>query len=165
MSSPVALPKDPLPEIYVLWHPKCPIGKAAAQAIYEWLRPGYGLGPKVFYRSLPAPGSDNGLPLPLPGELRKALATERRDELTNLQIVVPLIDDHMIADGGFRYWLQQLGSTPPAHNIVRKILPVALDSTAYGAPPAIRELNFIRPRADHPIGDLDEKEQKAFIRS
>jgi hypothetical protein len=164
MSQQSPLPSDPLPEIYVLWHPNCPVGSEAAQAIYEWLRPGFGLGPKVFYRCLPAPGSDNGLPLPLPGEQRTHGVTAHRDERTNLQIVIPLIDAHMIADARFRYWLEQLGSKR-AHGVVRKILPVALDSTAYGAPPPIRELNFIRPRAPRGLGELEDAERKTFLRS
>ena len=63
----------PIPEIFVLWHPRCPLGESLARRILEWLRPGNGLGPEVFYRCLPAPGAPlNGLPPPLPGEMRLA---------------------------------------------------------------------------------------------
>ncbi|HRP23912.1 hypothetical protein [Thauera sp.] len=39
-----------IPEMYVLWHPRCEAGEALATRIYGWLRPGNGLGPQVFYR-------------------------------------------------------------------------------------------------------------------
>ena len=45
---------EEIPEVYVLWHPAFPNGEALAQRIYRWVRP-KGLGPQVFYRSLPAP--------------------------------------------------------------------------------------------------------------
>lgn len=137
------LPPNPIPEVYVLWHPSCPLGEKAARAIYRWLRPDKGQGPMVFYRSLPAPDAPpGGLPLPLPSALAPDPPGSLSPFAPNLQIVLPLIDCHMIADPAWRYWLEVLGrrESPPS-----RIVPVALDSTAFGAPAPIRRLNFIRP--------------------
>jgi hypothetical protein len=88
-----------IPEIFVLWHPRCPLGEKLARRLLHWLRPGNGLGPEVFYRSLPAPDAPpNGLPLPLPGEerLKCDLFTRTRNNVSNLQVVVPLIDENIL---------------------------------------------------------------------
>jgi hypothetical protein len=135
----------PIPQVFVLWHPQCRLGEPLAKKIHGWLRPGNGLGPEVFYRSLPAPGNPaNRLPPPLPGESRFAYETSSRTrrKASNLQIVLPLIDENMVADMTWRYWLEDLTrqrATP------REIMPVALDATAYNMPPAFRELNYLRP--------------------
>ncbi|MBN1608462.1 MAG: toll/interleukin-1 receptor domain-containing protein [Polyangiaceae bacterium] len=163
MTRDAAVPANPVPEVYVLWHPKCPMGETAARRIYDWLRPGFGLGPRVFYRCLPGPGTPSGLPLPLPGEQRDGSTAPPSDTPANLQIVVPLIDDHMIADARFRYWLESIGR--PAHGIVRRILPVALDSTAFRAPSPIRELNFVRPKSTRALSELEDSEREALLRS
>src|SRR5882672_4576640 len=101
----------PIPQVFVLWHPRCGLGETLAREIHAWLRPGNGLGPEVFYRSLPAPGSPaNGLPPPLPGETRfasEASSRTRRKE-SNLQVVLPLVDENMVADMTWRYWLEDL---------------------------------------------------------
>ena len=93
---------DPtIPEVYVLWHPACSLGELLAREIYAWLRPGYGLGPQVFYRSLPAPEAPaGGLPPPLPGESRSSALPPAAGGASrgNTQIVVTLIDENMIAD-------------------------------------------------------------------
>jgi hypothetical protein len=137
----------PIPEIFVLWHPRCPLGEKLARRILEWLRPGNGLGPEVFYRSLPAPEAPlNGLPPPLPGEARLSsdASTSTRQKVSNLQVVLPLIEENMVADQAWRHWLGELalGSTP---QLQRVLMPVALDATAYNMPAALRELNYLRP--------------------
>jgi hypothetical protein len=132
-----------IPELYILWHARCAVGEGVAKKIYEWLRPGNGLGPQVFYRSLPAPeASPGGLPPPLPGEARLALPQMRTPRTANLQIVLPLIDENMVADPAWRFWLSQLASPG---SIPRRVFPVALDSTAFNMPAPVRELNFLRP--------------------
>lgn len=142
----MAAPQNvPIPEIFVLWHPRCPLGEKLARRILEWLRPGNGLGPEVFYRSLPAPEAPpNGLPPPLPGEARLSsdVYTRSRQKVSNLQVVLPLIEENMVADQAWRHWLGELasGSGP-----LRVIMPVALDATAYNMPAAIQELNYLRP--------------------
>lgn len=145
----------PIPEIFVLWHPECPLGEKLARRIHAWLRPGNGLGPQVFYRSLPAPEAPaKGLPTALPGETRNAgeASPTARPKVSNLQIVLLLIDEHMVADASWRHWLGELANakSPPR----RKMMPVALDATAYNMPPGLRELNYLRPTGlPLPAGD------------
>ena len=137
----------PIPEIFVLWRPQCPLGEKLARRIYSWLRPGNGLGPQVFYRSLPAPEADvKGLPPPLPGEVRPSFqaSAKGRPKVSNLQMVLPLIDEHMVADLAWRHWLGALTTAIPSVT-QRVIMPVALDTTAYNMPAALRELNYLRP--------------------
>jgi hypothetical protein len=142
---------QPIPDIYVLWHPDCALGEGLARRIHAWLRPGNGLGPQVFYRSLPAPEAPpGGLPPPLAGEIRATstgalqASPSPNTPHTNMQVVLLLIDDHMIADAAWRHWLTRLAQTPPPA-VRRVFLPVALDSTAFNVPSALRELNFLRP--------------------
>jgi hypothetical protein len=147
---------EAVPEVYVLWHPRCALGEPAARAIYDWLRPGNGLGPQVFYRSLPAPEAPpGGLPRPLPLEPPPRDTAPRHSSTANLQIIVPLIDEQMIADPTWRYWLGSLGQRP----IAQRIVPVALDTTAFNAPPPIREQNFLRPS-----GDDDARRIRALLK-
>src|SRR5262245_40440236 len=124
----------PIPQVFVLWHPKCRLGEPLARRILGWLRPGNGLGPEVFYRCSPAPGNPaNRLPPPLPGETRFAVeaTTRTRRKSSNLQVVLPLIDENMVADLTWRYWLEDLTKPAPTP---REIMPVALDATAYNMP-------------------------------
>ncbi|WP_158219813.1 toll/interleukin-1 receptor domain-containing protein [Ideonella sp. A 288] len=165
------LTDSPIPEIYVLWHPCCTIGETLARSIYAWLRPGNGLGPQVYYRSLTEPGGTaGGLPLALPGEQRAGRATREpvppSSRQVNLQIVILLIDDHMIADMTWRHWLTALARDKPA--VRRAFVPVALDSTAYNVPAPLRELNFLRPAGlplTEPEGARRDAALEASVRS
>jgi hypothetical protein len=56
-------------------------------------------------------------------------------KICNLQIVLPLIGEHMVADLAWRHWLGELRTAPPSRQTV--ILPVALDTTAYNMPAAL----------------------------
>lgn len=142
-----------IPEIFVLWHPSSVLGETLARRVHAWLRPGNGLGPEVFYRCLPDPQAPGGLPPPLPGEVRPEGATPAGGP-ANLQIALLLIDCHMIADAGWRYWLARLTLTPGAGSS-RVLLPVALDATAYNVPDSLRPLNFLRP-AGLPLPAFDD---------
>mgnify|MGYP000001617445 FL=1 len=139
---------EEIPEVYVLWHPAFPNGEALAQRIYRWVRP-KGLGPQVFYRSLPAPeAGPGGLPPPIPRDSRAGLDTKLvarypQSSMDNLQVVILLIDAHLIADPAWRQWIGGLAASAQACK--RVILPVALDSTAYNVPPTMHALNFLRP--------------------
>lgn len=136
----------PIPEVFVLWHPACRLGEALAHRLYAWLRPGNGLGPQVFYRSLKAPEAPpGGLPPPLPGESRApAESASPRSRVTNVQIILPLIEAHLVADAAWRQWLTRLAdSSGSPHR--RVFMPVALDPTAFNVPSPLRELNFLRP--------------------
>jgi hypothetical protein len=131
-----------IPQVFVLWHPQYVHGETMARRILQWLRPGNGLGPEVFYRCLPAPDAPrNGLPPALTLERRAGAnaATDPRNT-HRLQIVVPLIDEHMVADRTWRYWLEHIAAQPKTH-----LMPVAVDATAYNMPPKLKELNYLRP--------------------
>ncbi len=140
-----------IPEVYVLWHPACRIGESLASRIYQWLRPGNGLGPDVFFRCLPRPDRSAG-PLPLPirgGEGNQPdggpeQKTTRRSQLVTTQILILLIDCNLVADASWRYWLEGLAVALP-NGPERVFLPVALDSTAFNVPTCISRLNFLRP--------------------
>jgi hypothetical protein len=130
----------PIPEVFVLWHPDCALGESLARRIFEWLRPGNGLGPQVFYRSRKAPKPSLGcLPLPLPGESRLGREVS---PVSKVQIILPLIDAHMVVDPAWREWLVRLGRSPSCDRV---FMPVALDATAFNVPPPLREQNFLRP--------------------
>jgi len=134
----------PIPEVYILWHPHCALGEALARRIMVWLRPGNGLGPEVFYRSLPAPEAQpDGLPPALPGETRSSVARPLTKKVSNLQLVLALIDENMVADFAWRHWLDQLALLAETAN--RIVWPVALDATAYNMPVPIKSLNYFRP--------------------
>ena len=153
-----------IPEVYVLWHPACSLGELLAREIYAWLRPGYGLGPQVFYRSLPAPEAPvGGLPPPLPGESRSSALPPAAGGASrgNTQIVVTLIDENMIADAAWRHWLAGLPKSADAA-LGRFVLPVALDGTAFNVPAALRELNFLRP-AGLPLPEANPPGPKAAV--
>ncbi|MFN7929678.1 MAG: toll/interleukin-1 receptor domain-containing protein [Blastocatellia bacterium] len=134
-----------IPEVFILWHPDCPLGEQLAKRIYAWLRPGNGVGPQVFYRSLPA-AEAGGLPPPLPKEKKRAAekitSAVGSAKVSNLQILLPLIDQHMVADPAWRYWLSELSNIPPEE---QEIMPVALDTTAYNMPGKMRRQNYLRP--------------------
>ena len=154
----MAAPQDvPIPEIFVLWHPRCPLGEKLARRILQWLRPGNGLGPEVFFRCLPAPGAaPNARPLPLPltqphpGEAPpRSDAYKTPNKVSNLQVVLALIEENLVADQTWRFWLEEL-----ALDSGRVIMPVALDTTAYNMPAAVRKLNYLRPNGlPLPAGD------------
>lgn len=143
------MPKVPIPEVYILWHPQCLLGEPLARRVLEWLRPRNGLGPEVFYRSLPAPGPDSdGLPPALPGEVRpsagsQVLAKQASTKKVNLQLVLVLVDENMVADFAWRQWIERLAITGASVN--RIIWPVTLDNTAYNMPTPIKALNYFRP--------------------
>jgi hypothetical protein len=160
----MAAPQNvPIPEIFVLWHPRCPLGEKLARRILEWLRPGSGLGPEVFYRSLPAPEAPlNGLPPALPGEARLTSDAFKRtrQKVSNLQVVLPLIEENMVADQAWRHWLGELASASAAQ-VQRVILPVALDASAYNMPARLRELNYLRP-SGLPLSTNNQTAERAF---
>ena len=133
-----------IPEVFILWHPQCLLGEALARRIMVWLRPGNGLGPEVFYRSLPAPESQpDGLPPALPGSRRSRARRTVTKKVSNLQLVLALVDENMVADFAWRCWLEQLAVT--SASVDRIIWPVALDATAYNMPASIKVLNYFRP--------------------
>jgi hypothetical protein len=147
-----------IPEVFVLWHPDSTIGEFLAQKIYDWLRPAPGVGLQVYYRCLPAPGSPPGtLPLPLPGDVEKPSSSK----MSNVQIVVPLIDEHMIASPAWRNWLAMLRNRSDS----RVVWPVALHPSAYNAPKGIRELNFLRPTSKAGASASDPTAREVMSRS
>lgn len=134
----------PIPEVFILWHPQCSLGEALARRIVAWLRPGNGLGPEVFYRSLSAPEAQpNGLPPALPGEFRVVAERTLRQKISNLQLVLAIVDENMVADFAWRYWLDQLVQQSASVN--RVVWPVALDASAYNMPASVKQMNYLRP--------------------
>jgi hypothetical protein len=132
--------------------PQCKIGKPLARDIMTWLRPGNnGLGPEVFFRSSPAPEAEpHGLPPPLPFETRRTTPTLPASKATsNMQLVLALIDENMVADFAWRHWLDQLAlqkeQLAQEKDVERNIWPVALDATAYNTPASIKSFNYFRP--------------------
>ena len=128
-------PIDPV-RIYVLWHEECREGRELAQAVYRWFRgspddlgeAGYGI--PVHYRSQPLPGRGNG-PLPID------------PHASDITIVVPLVDEHMVTDGAWRRYLQELYPANPKQPPY-PIYPVVLHPAAYQLPDRLAGLNFIR---------------------
>ncbi len=138
---PTQIAPPAVPDFFILWHPSCKLGETLARRVYSWLRPANGLGPQVFFRSLPAPGKR--LPLAVPridcaARLRKSPPGARVR-----QILFVLIDSNMIADAAWRFWLEEIVGADDGD--CRVIFPVALDSTAYNVPNDLRLLNFLRP--------------------
>jgi len=145
-------PAASIPQVYVLWHPDCSYGERLAQRILRWLRPGNGLGPEVFYRSLPRPGAMR-TPPDLPDPSHRTSSGQKR--VSNLQVVVVLLEEHMVADWSWRHWIDEAGRHPRTE---RAIMPVALDATAYNVPARLRDLNYLRPAGlpqslDSPLDD------------
>jgi hypothetical protein len=130
----------PIPEVFILWHPHCSLGEALARQVILWLRPGNGLGPEVFYRSFPAPEAQPaGLPPALPGEHRESVERTTRQRVTNLQLVLALVDENMVADPAWRYWIDQIVQQRSAVN--RVVWPIAHDSSAYNMPASVKQMN------------------------
>jgi hypothetical protein len=146
-----------IPQVFVLWHPQYQYGEQLAIRVLRWLRPGNGLGPDVFYRSLPDPSRTK-----LPSDLDRSSSGQKR--VSNLQVIVVLVDEHMVSDHSWRRWLDGLASDA---GTTRAIMPVALDATAYNMPARFRELNYLRPTDPRrsPDSPLDEAAFEVVARS
>ena len=146
-----------IPQVFVVWHPQYEYGEQLAIRVLRWLRPGNGLGPDVFYRSLPDPHRTK-----LPSELERSSSGQKR--VSNLQVIVVLVDEHMVSDHSWRRWLDGLAATAGAN---RAIMPVALDATAYNMPASFRELNYLRPTdpRQSPESPLDKTAFEVVARS
>jgi hypothetical protein len=119
--------------IYVLWHPGFGVGRQLATAIFNWFRLPSGFGIPVFYRSKPSGGRISGQPLEIP-----LLQSE-------LNLLVVLADEQMVADDKWRDWLVELATAAEADPKRTILYPVAFHPTAYKLPAEIRRLNFISP--------------------
>lgn len=119
--------------LYLLWHPRCEEAEPLARAVYRWfhapsddlLRSGMGL--PVYFRSQSATGTS---PLPPPIDLAGA----------DLNVVVVLADENMVADPPWAAWVGALAS----HDQRVVTIPVALHQSAYRLPESLRRLNFVR---------------------
>ena len=80
-----------------------------------------------------------------------------------MKIILALIDCHMIADPAWRHWLQTLANEATSASFL--IVPIALDSTAFGAPTLIRQRNFLRPRVPAAPHHPSPEELELFERS
>lgn len=147
-----ASPIEPM-RIYVLWHKDCEKGQEFAKEIYTWFRgdPGdlsqCGYGIPVEYRSYPSA---------VPLEQRRAIDLNA----ARINVVVPLVDEHMVVDAPWRKYLSELvpeipeknassetlrNSETPASSLTKSLIcPVALHSAAYQLPAKITQRNFLR---------------------
>jgi hypothetical protein len=148
-------PIDPV-RIYVLWHEECREGRKLAQAVYRWFRGSpddlgeAGFGIPVHYRSKSSPGRTNG-----------PLSIDRG--ASDITIVVPLVDEHMVTDGAWRRYLEALYPAAPKEQDF-PIYPVVLHPAAYNLPDRLAGLNFIR--LDRPSdASCDNRETVALQRS
>ncbi len=129
--------------ICVVWHPAASeVCQRLATEIFNWFRLPEGDGIPVRYRSESSPDEPGGPPPNLP------------DPAGGWQWVVPLAEDHMVADPVWRNWLTQIAEEP--NRRLRRIFPVALSPNAYNLPGAVRQLNFLRT-ADLPPGAVTPK--------
>lgn len=119
--------------IYVLWHADYAKGLKLARHIYHWFRLSTGEGIPVYFRCW----RDN------PEENPPIL-----DQGCDLNIIVPLVEPHMVASLPWRRYVESLTDKsvqiPAQNHASYKILPLALDVTAYQMPPLVKRLNFIR---------------------
>ncbi len=119
--------------IYVLWHADYRDGLNLARRIYYWFRLATGEGIPVYFRSWGASPTEN---------------QEISDESCDLNIIVPLVEPHMVASLHWRRWIEdltkQVEESPEPGRAKSKVLPVALNTTAYQMPGPVKRLNFIR---------------------
>ena len=127
---------DPM-RLYVLWHPDCASGADFAREIYLWFRgdPGditqSGYGIPVLYRSKP---------------FQADAETPRAIDLSaaRLNIIVPLVDQHMVVSTAWRRYLRSLADSETSRDTACLMCPVALDPAAYHLPENVSRLNFLR---------------------
>ncbi len=111
-------PTGPL-TIYVAWHPDCPDGAFLAKAVYDWFRKPStaversGAGIPVYYRCRPL--ADSASEIREVGqqdpETTNAPRTPQRPieyEHAEINVVIPLIDEHLVNDPEWRRWLYQV---------------------------------------------------------
>lgn len=141
---------DPL-RIYVLWHPDCSVGRDYAASLYRWFRGDpslpaeIGHGIPVHYRSVPENGK-SAKPRPI------------QPQAAELNVLVPLVDEHLVVDPSWRAYLRDLTQITKA-----LLVPVALHRAAYQLPGEINRLNFLRlDRVTDP--DSWTREQRLEVR-
>ncbi|WP_193212582.1 TIR domain-containing protein [Luteolibacter marinus] len=127
--------------IYVLWHPQCKEGPELARRIYHWFRLPGGDGIPVYFRCAANPEADSFPIIP---------------RNCDHNIIIPLIDPHMVASMPWRRLAEKLNGIEAESDSTRwHLLPVALHDTAYQMPSSVRKLNFIR-QLDAPGADAKE---------
>ncbi|MEM7392911.1 MAG: toll/interleukin-1 receptor domain-containing protein, partial [Verrucomicrobiota bacterium] len=130
-----------------MWHSENEEGERFARAIYHWFR-------------LP---SSEGIPV----YFRRCDETfVKLYDNCELNIVIPLVEPHMVASVYWRQWVSDLarfstnGSGKRVHDLVPEgsrcsLLPVALHNTAYQMPSEVRKLNFVRHQDGTTAGDIE----------
>ena len=130
--------------IYLCWHSDFLLGRNFAKDLWEWMRGarheilGQGLGIPLYYRThhayaLPTP--EGREPDPLEHFIRLQDAT--------LNVIVPLIDAHMIKDTGWQECLRLYVRREKERNDI-KLFPVMLHASASNIAPELRRINYIR---------------------
>ena len=130
--------------IYVLWHEDFADGLPLARHIYHWFRLSTGEGIPVYFRtSLPEDARDLGID----------------DRSCDLNIIVPLVESHMVASLPWRRYVEALTrkaiDEPEPGKASYEMRPVALHTNAYQMPSAVKRLNFIR-HLEMKIGEDDD---------
>lgn len=150
--------------IYIIWHPLCEDGAHLARSIHSWFHGDassierLGLGIPVYYRTARTDTPDK------PG-----LGIKSSESKFN--IVIPLVEKNMLASPAWIRYLEacyeQLvpchplsfpAEVQPRHRGI--IYPVALDSTAYGLPEPLGDLNFIRLDRRQDLPDVNAKSRR-----
>ncbi len=134
--------------VYVLWHPDFEDGPLLANAIYDWLGPSrsdlrrVGMGINVYFRSEDwtdeyelDPVTGPQLPAPIDeveradraARLRRRRPIDFRDAAIN--VVIPLVDAHMLVDPSWQRQLHELAHPPPELHDRIQLAPVQLVSS------------------------------------
>ena len=171
-------PTGPL-TIYVAWHPDCTDGAHLAKAVYDWFRKPStaversGAGVPVYYRCGPLTprysskihetyGGAESREQDEPGNQSDWESPHRpiQFEHAEINVVIPLVDEHMVNDGDWRGWLYGVGKlhrqslpqddsggppTRPRQAGGRVLLiPVQLHSSISRLAPVISAINAVR---------------------
>lgn len=142
--------------LYVVWHPKCDDGEFLAKSIYDWFHAPSGelhragLGIPVYYRTSRSDGLTPPKEIPFEG--------------AEINVVVPLMDENMVADPNWRGYLKGIDEqtrSARGGTTVTRVFPVPLHSSAYQLP-SINTLNYLRVdgRSECDVSKQERKERR-----
>lgn len=142
--------------IYVAWHPKCQDGKYLARGIYDWFRnPSLavqrsGSGIPVYYRSHSWKKTTNIPESAASGDFLRDIYFPA----AAINVVIPLIDEHMVDDQAWRDWLYDLAKQQADAQLAENrgerqrsivaLIPVQLHHSIARLDPLVSGINAIR---------------------